>query len=937
MVIFNGDAEHYAPNHITGDNVIIDIQAKDGISLPDILDLIQQNAPLPPDVSIRTVVPNGAEPKYHIEGLDTVSAPGTPYDNEYLTEEAIIEMDDDFYEEDPLLKKYRPYRNGVLAVRNTFDEIHPEKKLLTEEIQDALNILPTVMDEPVSAREKIRLSGLGNELLWHFNDEEGRISAKNRYPDMETIRYYEKFTPYEKQIVKEGHIHPRKYVELKKKIEADYPGWLLTNQSFKVMKDEESDYYLQGETPIYVSGSRLSLSDVEKALLHPSMEQQHPAEFAEAVNKGNDEFRQVIHRAPRVLSEYVLAHCLREGHILNNDEIRKMVADFSLPSLSKVARYHNFALYALADKIRFQETPKEHIEAFGSYLDPARIHIYEKNGFFDWYNAHRDITTNELLNIMKNIDSIQEFPVEWNVEKLLYEIDQNRGRKEDALYKQYRGGVTLEHNDLAIRGRNIEVTDGKYTILMLDADDYRNETVGYPTHCCQRFNEAGESCVIKIMTDPFAAVVVIVRNKDVKDGKWVSGDPLAQAFTWTHEASSTLVFDNMEFADDRKVSQFSDLIATYAEAMPYLNMHVGVGYNQGMEGWGIQVPKCVPLSVNPDGYQPYSDYHSNARALKNHGEMMLGMKDRSRIKVFTKELVPSKYDDLARPEYRWLSDVDQPLTKKLELLSQVEAHPDDPDVQMKMVNANPKAIQFIEHPDLSVQQWIARYHKDLAGFIKDPNPEIYNDLVRAEPRAILNFPDVPESTWMLAVRGNGLLLKYCPHPTKDIVLAAVQNNGIAIQFAGNLQNDPEIQKAAVEQTPLALKHIQNPTEEVTILAAGKDIDSINKDTILPIETQRTLVEKDPANILNFKEKADPSVVLLALEKKGSLIRNFRNASHEMQLAAVRQDGLAIRHIRNPEMDVLMAAYEENPRAIRYMRISPETKRELLAESQERTV
>ncbi|MFN2926509.1 DUF4116 domain-containing protein [Lachnospiraceae bacterium YH-ros2228] len=929
MVLFNGEAQKYTPKHIKNDNIVIDILS-DRL-LEEVLGFIEQGEPLPEGTTVKAFHRSDQEPHYDID--NPILEDGVLYDNTYLTEEDLIEMDDDFYEEPDLLTRYRPFRNGVLERQHSFSSFTPEKKTLTDEIQDALGILPTLMNVSEPIRERIRLSQVGNDLFWHFNDDEGRISSKNRYPDVDTIRYYDKFTPYEKRIVTEGHIHPRKFVELKRKIEEERPGYILTKQAFDLMKDKESNYYISGTTPIVTVGSSLSLEDVRRALLYPSMEVQHANEMDECVNKADAEFKRIIGRSPRVLREYVVSHCMREGHVLSDDEIRKMVADFSLPSLSKVARMHNFALYALADKIRFQETPKEHIEAFATFLDPNKINLYEKRGFFTWYNAHKDMKTAELMTVMESIDDIKEFGENKSVTELIYDIRQNRGKQDAERFKNsYR--IDFADTDLSIRGRNIEVTDGKYTILMLDAKDYRNLLVGYDTHCCQRFDEAGESCVRDIITSPTSGITAIVRNRDMKDGQWVSGKCLAQAYTWVNEEHSTIVFDNMEFADDRKVSEFSDLIAMWAERMPYQNVHVGTGYNQGMTGWGIRVPKTVAKPTLYDGDSLYSDYHENARALKNNGAMMLAIKHPEKLHVSERALIPSRYDLLMKPELAWLSHVVMPLPSRLHLGQAFLSDPDNKDIQMRAVRLNGEAIKFIEHPDLTVQQEIVRCHPELIPSIQNPDPSIYNILLEQNPRAILTMAHPSKEAWQIALSRNGLLLKNCPYRDKDLVLSAVRQNGIAIQFAGNLQNDPEVQMEAVEQNSIAYKHIQNPTEEVTILAAEKNIDNISKETDLPILMQRELVEDNPTNILNFKDKADPSVVLLALSKNGLLLRNFRQADEEMQMTAVQNNGLAIRYIRTPSMDLLKAAYESNPRSLRYMRITPNQKAELLREVEE---
>ena len=58
-----------------------------------------------------------------------------------------------------------------------------------------------------------------------------------------------------------------------------------------------------------------------------------------------------------------------------------------------------------------------------------------------------------------------------------------------------------------------------------------------------------------------------------------------------------LVFDNIEFADDRQIDQFAPIIAKWCEASPYQNILMGNGYNQMVNSEirrtdGVEPPVC---------------------------------------------------------------------------------------------------------------------------------------------------------------------------------------------------------------------------------------------------------------------------------------------------------------------------------------------------------
>ena len=68
-------------------------------------------------------------------------------------------------------------------------------------------------------------------------------------------------------------------------------------------------------------------------------------------------------------------------------------------------------------------------------------------------------------------------------------------------------------------------------------------------------------------------------------GFWVmedtkTGKILAQAEAWLDDQNeSTLVFDNIEFADDKDVSNYRDAIGAWCEKCQYQNVIMGNGYN----------------------------------------------------------------------------------------------------------------------------------------------------------------------------------------------------------------------------------------------------------------------------------------------------------------------------------------------------------------------
>ena len=135
---------------------------------------------------------------------------------------------------------------------------------------------------------------------------------------------------------------------------------------------------------------------------------------------------------------------------------------------------------------------------------------------------------------------------------------------------------------------------GKYKAYIMDAKDPRQVMLGYDTCCCQHLGGAGENAMMYGLANPDAGFFVI-ENKE-------TGKILAQAETWTYSASESsdnlvkiesdtkekgldaiekiLVFDNIEFADNRDIDQFIPILAKWCEASPYSDIVMGDGYNK---------------------------------------------------------------------------------------------------------------------------------------------------------------------------------------------------------------------------------------------------------------------------------------------------------------------------------------------------------------------
>lgn len=892
-----------------------------------------------------------------------------------LTDEDITNFEDVFTVKDrekSLRSEYDKFDRKYVNHEDSFIETDINEDELRTQIMDSLGVVPTLFNEDdLNISEKIKYSNAARGIMWPDFVMESFSIDENPYPNREDIEFYmNNLNTYEKRLVRSTNINPLSLIQDIRDLRALNSREVFTKQMYDaIISSVQSAWF--GNDPLQQRPSAERLYNLSRMAIN---------EASEDYRYAQEQFTARLTRAPRVLPEIMSAMYKAAG----SNSIQKQAIDEYIDfyakaqdgkeknprdagrafqqSLGKIAGRHNPGLFAAAKYMNFANISEDIIDLLAVYLSPEKARIFGEAGFFNWYKDHPELTAAEMIEVLSALDyTIDEYSGNHarsmsseisadalkkvfesdgsatnTVDGVLYKFGQLKGKMDAASFENDNSRFHFADNDIAIKGREIQATDGKYTILMLPADDYRNFTVGYDTCCCQHYGSAGESCVLKLASDPYAAQVVIVRNSQMKDGKWYKGPCLAQAFVWTDEARSTIVFDNMEFRRtteenfDHRIKEFSNIIATWAEAMPYLNVHVGVGCNQGMAGWGKRAAflASMPDTVHAGDSYTYSDYHSDAKSIKTGGEVELTrVEDGSILQVIHTPVVPSQYDLFQDERLSWLASANVRNDAKFDLADKFLTDQTE-EVQRQAFRINPECIKYIEHPILDIQNEVAAHHKELVSYIHNPDPSIYNVLIQNDPYSIFTIENPTHDAWKAAVKGNGLLLEKCPYPDEDIKLEAVKQNGIAIKFIKSPSF--ELQDAALHQTINAISFIHEPDTRAILYACTINPSLIQNLKDIPVSTQRAIVEAKPSAFMYLKNPSD-AATMAALSHDGMMIRNVRNQTKDICLAAVRQNGFAIKYIYHPDRDVIKEALRQNRAASKYIKISNEDKQSLLDE------
>jgi len=177
------------------------------------------------------------------------------------------------------------------------------------------------------------------------------------------------------------------------------------------------------------------------------------------------------------------------------------------------------------------------------------------------------------------------------------------------------------------------------------------------------------------------------------------------------------------------------------------------------------------------------------------------------------------------------------------------------------------------------------------------------------------------------VQQNYNSVRHIDNPTEKVQLLAVQQDGSTIRHFvgigknGQIQRVPSeaVQLAAVANNGLALQYLislgfKPPSEEVVMGAVKQNGMAIQYIPDPSEELQLIAVEKKPDNVRYIKNPTQ-RVQTYVVEKAPREVLNIKNATPETQLLALKLDGQLINMFSHPSPEIQLIAVQSNPRAI----------------------
>ena len=303
-------------------------------------------------------------------------------------------------------------------------------------------------------------------------------------------------------------------------------------------------------------------------------------------------FRVKYHRVPKVINEIALAQKVLN---LSTEEI---INNFSIEGFKQaLQKSDNNAFVAIvaligAGKDLLHKFPIATSYELGLASDSIR----------NWIRKHPD--SFELLPRLKGME--QDINENMSVSEVKKLIIKKRALND---LKKIQGEYDFIFANCKCEIKPCSVEQQGLQAHLLKADDYRQVTVGYDTCCCQHYGDAGETAMMYGLMSTTAGFWVIEDSK---------GAIKAQAEVWLTKDKQNFIFDNIEFANDRDVSDYEGVIKAWAKACPYPNVILGMGYTE----INLDCPECGQPEQPPvEGLEyVYTDTYSCV-CLKKDGEL----------------------------------------------------------------------------------------------------------------------------------------------------------------------------------------------------------------------------------------------------------------------------------------------------------------------------
>ena len=276
-----------------------------------------------------------------------------------------------------------------------------------------------------------------------------------------------------------------------------------------------------------------------------------------------------------------------------------LVSKFSIPTMQRMLA--NKCPQTLAVYLYMNFTPEKCLQITSDIDNTHNIvnllitadkeHDQMSRDAATWLAEHLETDKEFSKKIVKNADRLG-IDTKDTVDKVEVKLTNLKSLKEvERIEKQYKkAGFKLKNCTCELKGVGRVVEDNRYMAYIMQPTDERQIMLGYDTHCCQTFEGIGESAMMHGLVNPKAGFLAIEEKS--------TGKIKAQAEIW-EENENSLVFDNIEFANDADIGLYKDILSKWLQTCEYDNVKMGAGYNELKYEGNFRSAGGVKPSVTP--------------------------------------------------------------------------------------------------------------------------------------------------------------------------------------------------------------------------------------------------------------------------------------------------------------------------------------------------
>lgn len=315
-------------------------------------------------------------------------------------------------------------------------------------------------------------------------------------------------------------------------------------------------------------------------------------------------------RVPRIIDSIVKVYetLIKEQKDFSKEEIAQdLVTKFNIDSVSKmlqagIPETQAVLLYYLYDHGKCLSIKDHPFQAETICL--LNITSFKKNDLkgkqtADWIVNHLD-TKEKIINKIKKEYLRLNIDENTTVDSIIAQLSNMKALKEVEKIEQAYKDTGFKFKDCTCTLKNVgeKASTNAYQSYILPADDERSVRLGQDTFCCQMLGDAGESAMMHGLINPKAGFWII----EDKHSKIIK----AQAEVW-EENEDTLVFDNIEYANDAELDHYKDILKEWLQLTDYKTIKMGAGYNTLSYNADFRI--CDPVNPTVTPYEIYVISH----------------------------------------------------------------------------------------------------------------------------------------------------------------------------------------------------------------------------------------------------------------------------------------------------------------------------------------